>query len=744
MSGGSLRGEFLHKLPSSVLWEFCRLMDGLSDLDWTRFASAVLKDQNDVRLCERTLRRTDQVMNKWGNRNGRVGELIDLLDALQLFKQRDFILSRMTEVNPPPPLPPPPPLYQPGALPPADLSPAPLPGPAPPPCDLLSEVQPQKVQRRDVIPPPPSLASCSTSAVMCWPYEEVHAGTRGFSSALQVGEGGFGVVYRACLKNVDCAVKRLRQDGGMDWTQLRRSFQTEVEKLSKFRHPNIVDLLGFSEGGGSMCLIYSFMENRSLEDQLHSVSPSLTGLSSGPGICLHVCVFVFQGGVLTWSQRVSIVEGAAAALQFLHCPPPGQEPLIHGDVKSSNILLDRHLEAKLSDFGLARYVPPGLPSCSTTQTVSVGKTATVRGTLAYLPDEYVRKGELCTAVDVYSFGVVLLEVLTGRPALEKDQKTRDRYLKDLVVEVEEGPAAWRRQLDRRLVTGGAAEPVGFQEVVALACRCLNQQRKRRPPMTEGFDCLKRVHNMVRKAAPSSSSSQPDPHLRPPCSPDHVDVLTYQLSQLGPLEHSYPPSSSSSSSSSSSFSPHPLHSSSLPPLSSIAGPCETDESRGFSQYDLRPQSRCDCRSQSPSSTNPAPPSSQPPPPIKHKPPFQISSTGDCPGPSTPTRSSSGPDSGVVPAGLEGFSPVGSLHAPPLGPSNGSAAGAQMWEAKSECSSASVLMNSSKRRLLEKTQQYMEGQIRTPELLSSQNLYEACGSADPGEPEESDELDYLQHS
>lgn len=226
--------------------------------------------------------------------------------------------------------------------------------------------------------------------------------------------------------------------------------------------------------------------------------------------------------------------------------------------------------------------------------------------------------------------------------------------------------------------------------------------------------------MVRKAAPSSSSSQPDPHLRPPCSPDHVDVLTYQLSQLGPLEHSYPPSSSSSSSSSSSFSPHPLHSSSLPPLSSIAGPCETDESRGFSQYDLRLQSRCDCRSQSPSSTNPAPPSSQPPPPIKHKPPFQISSTGDCPGPSTPTRSSSGPDSGAVPAGLEGFSPVGSLHAPPLGPSNGSAAGAQMWEAKSECSSASVLMNSSKRRLLEKTQQYMEGQIRTPELLSSQNL------------------------
>ncbi|XP_024149868.1 interleukin-1 receptor-associated kinase 1 isoform X2 [Oryzias melastigma] len=740
MSGDSLRGVFLHKLPPSVLVEFCRLMDGLSDLDWTRFASAVLKDQNDVRLCERMMRRTDWVMNQWGNRNGRVGELLDLLDALQLFKQRDVILAcerpltpqqppvpyvclnlssaGVTEVTPPPPLPPPPqyksvPAFKPAEAPPtADVCPAALPGPAPPPRTLLSKVQPQEVLRSDVVPPPSSLPPCSTSAVMCWPYEEVHAGTRGFSPALQVGEGGFGVVYRACLKNVDCAVKRLRQDGVMDWTQLRRSFQTEVEKLSKFRHPNIVDLLGFSEGGGSMCLIYSFMENRSLEDQLHG------------------------GGVLTWSQRVSVVAGAAAALQFLHFLPLGEEPLIHGDVKSSNILLDRHMEAKLSDFGLARYAPPSLPSCSATHTASVGRTATVRGTLAYLPDEYVRKGELCTAVDVYSFGVVLLEVLTGRKALEKDRKTGDIYLKDLVVEVEEedpdgpGEAAWRRRLDRRLVTGGAAEPAGFQEVVALACQCLNRQRKRRPPMTEVFDCLRRVHNMLRKAA-SSSSPQPDPRLRPPCSPDHVDVLSQQLSRLGPLEHSYPPSQSSSSSSSSSFSPHPLQSSSLPHLSSITGPCETDESRGFSQYDLHPRSRCDC------SSNPGPPSS-------HESPSQSSSTGDCPRSSsrTSSRTSSEPDSRLAPAGLEAFSPVRSLQAPPLGPSN--RPGAQEWEAESECSSASVLMNSSKRRLLEKTQQYKEGQIRTAELLSSQNLYTTSGSADPGEPEESDELDYLQHS
>uniref|UniRef100_A0A3B3YA46 Protein kinase domain-containing protein n=1 Tax=Poecilia mexicana TaxID=48701 RepID=A0A3B3YA46_9TELE len=408
--------------------------------------SFVLRDQTAVRLAYRREQRTDWVMNNWGNRNGRVGELVDLLESLQLFRPRDIILSCDRPPALPPALPPPP--YEPSArsdwldelmmslLYPSAECPErkPLPGPAPPPVNLFSENhQPPPrppAATDDVMPPSP----CSAiTTIICWTYEEVHAGTRGFSPSLQVGEGGFGVVYRATLSNMDCAVKRLRQ---MDWTLLRKSFQTEVENLSKFRHPNIVDLLGFSEGeGGLMCLIYSYMQNRSLEDQLQNA----LGLS--------------------WPDRVSITEGAAAALQFLHHPPSRQEPLIHGDVKSSNILLDQHLVPKLSDFGLARYVPQNAAGCST-QTASVGKTKTVRGTLAYLPDEYVRRGELCTAVDVYSFGVVrrpgtdgkcslsrsvlpqmsqlslkvscvfqvLLEVLTGRRALEQDGRSGDRYL----------------------------------------------------------------------------------------------------------------------------------------------------------------------------------------------------------------------------------------------------------------------------------------------------------------------------
>nr|XP_020469416.1 interleukin-1 receptor-associated kinase 1 isoform X1 [Monopterus albus] len=597
MSEGNPRGQFLYNLPSSVHWEFCRVMDTLSDLDWTRFASAVLSDQTTVRLAERRERRTDWVMNQWESRNGRVGELIDLLDCLQLLRPRDVILGWISSLrsssSPSPPCPtaphPPPVSFSQFDPPPKSEAPPTLstcilsttvdkggglPRPAPPPSILQSN-------RHQPTQPPPVAACDSRSGVMCWSYEEVHAGTGGFSPSLHVGEGGFGVVYRATLRNTDCAVKRLKQDCLLDWTLLKESFHTEVDQLSKFRHPNIVDLLGFTEGGGSVCLIYSYMHNRSLEDQLHNEST-----------------------ILSWSQRVTAVEGASTALQFLHSPPDGHRPLIHGDVKSSNILLDRHLVAKLADFGLARFVSCGSTGRSTAQTASIGKTATVRGTLAYLPDEYVRNGELGTSVDVYSFGVVLLEVLTGRRALEKDRKSGERFLKDLVDKVEDSPTgsspvAWRKQLDHRLITGGSADPAGCLEMVALACRCLDKKRKKRPPMTEVFNKLQDIHNMVRKASSSSPLHHP-PHVhthsgslpQPPCSLDSsVAALSNQLSKLGPLEDTYQPSQLPSSSFCSLTPPHPLHSSSsLHPSSSFIGPCETDESRGFSQYNPNSQFR----------------------------------------------------------------------------------------------------------------------------------------------------------
>ncbi|XP_042347247.1 interleukin-1 receptor-associated kinase 1 [Plectropomus leopardus] len=411
-------------------------------------------------------------------------------------------------------------------------------------------------------------------------------------------------------------------------------------------------------------------------------------------------------------------ENAALALHVSPCVPLC--------LCSSNILLDCHLVAKLADFGLARFACRAPSGRSAAQTVSVGKTATVRGTLAYLPDEYVRNGELGTAVDVFSFGVVLLEVLTGRRALEKDRKSGDRYLKDLVEEVEDGPggscaAVWRKHVDQRLISGGAVEPAGCLEAVALACRCLDRKRKKRPSMTEVFDKLQDIHIIVRR---TSSSSSPLHHLQPPSlslprPPPPLDstvgALSDQLSKLGPLEDTYQPSPSSQLSSLCSFTPpHPLHScASLPSSSSssLAGPCETDESRGFSQYDLRSQCRFNgtsSRCLSPSSRDHSaavPPEcqlSQPSVPTEDQYSFSLQ-------PSTPSELTGGP------------SPGGSLQAASPGPS--------------------VHMNPSKLRFLQKKRLYEDGQIQTPELLSSDDLY--GGRSSVRGPEESDELDYLHH-
>ncbi|XP_028296881.1 interleukin-1 receptor-associated kinase 1-like [Gouania willdenowi] len=313
--------RFLYDLPPSVRWRFCRVMDGLSDLDWTRFASEVLSDQTDVQLAERRERRTDWVMVHLENRNRTVGYLSNVLERLHLFRPRDIILTSPPNQTPSfPQLPPTdPPPKRPEALPTFScLSTAvhsevggakALPGPGPPPSCLLSAVVQDEVINDITSSAPEPLIS---GVALQWPFEEVHSGTEGFSSTLQVGEGGFGVVYRASLRNVQCAVKRLRrpdqsEDCLLDWSRLRESFRTEVEKLSKFRHPNIVDLMGFSEGCGEMCLIYSFMDHRSLEHQLHNECVSLS-----------------------WPQRIRIVEEASAALQFLHSSP---EEVIHGDVK---------------------------------------------------------------------------------------------------------------------------------------------------------------------------------------------------------------------------------------------------------------------------------------------------------------------------------------------------------------------------------------------------------------------------
>ncbi|EAW72763.1 interleukin 1 receptor associated kinase 1 [Homo sapiens] len=434
MAGGPGPGEpaapgaqhFLYEVPPWVMCRFYKVMDALEPADWCQFAALIVRDQTELRLCERSGQRTASVLWPWINRNARVADLVHILTHLQLLRARDII----TAWHPPAPLPSPGTTApRPSSIPaPAEAeawSPRKLPSSA---STFLSPAFPGSQTHSgpelglvpspaSLWPPPPSPAPSSTkpgpeSSVsllqgarpfpFCWPLCEISRGTHNFSEELKIGEGGFGCVYRAVMRNTVYAVKRLKENADLEWTAVKQSFLTEVEQLSRFRHPNIVDFAGYCAQNGFYCLVYGFLPNGSLEDRLHCQTQACPPLS--------------------WPQRLDILLGTARAIQFLHQDSPS---LIHGDIKSSNVLLDERLTPKLGDFGLARF--SRFAGSSPSQSSMVARTQTVRGTLAYLPEEYIKTGRLAVDTDTFSFGVVVLETLAGQRAV-KTHGARTKYL----------------------------------------------------------------------------------------------------------------------------------------------------------------------------------------------------------------------------------------------------------------------------------------------------------------------------
>ncbi|XP_028744371.1 interleukin-1 receptor-associated kinase 1 isoform X6 [Peromyscus leucopus] len=434
MAGGPGPGEpvvpgaqhFLYEVPPWVMCRFYKVMDALEPADWCQFAALIVRDQTELRLCERAEQRTASVLWPWINRNARVADLVHILTHLQLLRARDII----TAWHPPAPV-----------LPPSTAAPRPSSisagseaedwglqklqsssstflSPAFPGSQTYSELEFLPVPVPASFKPPlPSSAPSSTKpssespvsglqrthpSPFCWPFCEISQGTCNFSEELRIGEGGFGCVYRAVMRNTTYAVKRLKEEADLEWTVVKQSFLTEVEQLSRFRHPNIVDFAGYCAESGFYCLVYGFLPNGSLEDQLHLQTQACSPLS--------------------WPQRLDILLGTARAIQFLHQDSPS---LIHGDIKSSNVLLDERLMPKLGDFGLARF--SRFAGAKPSQSSTVARTCTVRGTLAYLPEEYIKTGRLAVDTDTFSFGVVILETLAGQRAV-RTQGTRTKYL----------------------------------------------------------------------------------------------------------------------------------------------------------------------------------------------------------------------------------------------------------------------------------------------------------------------------
>jgi interleukin-1 receptor-associated kinase 4 len=230
-------------------------------------------------------------------------------------------------------------------------------------------------------------------------YEALSKATKSFEKRL--GGGGCGSVFQGVLASgTHVAVKRLELgvSAGADagWRAMTDQMRTEVEVLSKVQHVNIVPLLGWSWDGMSPCLVYAFMEGGSLQDRL-----ACRGSGSVP---------------LTANERILVLCDVARGLAYLH----SEVRVIHRDVKSANVLLDRGCLGRIGDFGIAR----SLNDNSAGITVTHMHTEHVMGTQVYMAPEY-KNGNLSTKVDAFAFGLVVIETLTGYDVCSPAQGHRD-------------------------------------------------------------------------------------------------------------------------------------------------------------------------------------------------------------------------------------------------------------------------------------------------------------------------------
>ncbi|XP_022902812.1 serine/threonine-protein kinase pelle-like isoform X2 [Onthophagus taurus] len=281
-------------------------------------------------------------------------------------------------------------------------------------------------------------------------YEELQKSTDNWNPGHILGKGGFGIVFKGTWKCTKVAIKRIEEKGSQSPMNPVRQTVTELNSLNAYRHDNILPLYGFSFDGPHNCLIYQYMSGGSLERRIRI------------------------NDALNWESRLKIAIGSARGIQFLHTT--SREPLIHGDIKPANILLDENDTPRIGDFGLARKGPS--VGDKTHLTISH-----LQGTKPYLPDEYLRGGKLSTKVDTYSFGIVLFELATGLSSYSERRK--NRFLKDHVVLYDKDIVELR---DARLEN---CEKY-FLGLINIGKRCTEQCPRERPEMVEALIALEEI------------------------------------------------------------------------------------------------------------------------------------------------------------------------------------------------------------------------------------------------------------
>ncbi|XP_024996110.1 U-box domain-containing protein 33-like isoform X3 [Cynara cardunculus var. scolymus] len=278
-------------------------------------------------------------------------------------------------------------------------------------------------------------SSSSTSRLYTeFSFSEIKDATCNFDPSLKIGEGGYGSIFRGFLRHTDVAIKMLNSHS----LQGSSEFHQEVDVLSKLRHPNLVTLIGACPD--AWIIVYEYLSGGSLEDRLNCKD------NTPP---------------LSWQNRIRIAAELCSVLIFLHSCD-----IVHGDLKPANLLLDKNLVSKLSDFGICRVLSQTEFSSNYT---SLCCRTSPKGTFVYMDPEFISTGELTSKSDTYSFGIILLRLLTGKSPLGLTKEVQHALNKENLKNI----------LDP---TAGDWPFVQAQQLALLAMNCCDVVRENRPDL----------------------------------------------------------------------------------------------------------------------------------------------------------------------------------------------------------------------------------------------------------------------
>ncbi|KAM5148025.1 interleukin-1 receptor-associated kinase-like 2 [Mantella aurantiaca] len=503
-------------IPPRVLDELCRCIDCLIDWEWLRFVSNIMSDETSVQRFSMKRRvgdnATREVLWSWGQKLTTVQDLEEILVKLELYRALDILRqnclvssrnspgserrsvggsgTEQSSVNST-----------------IAMEKAPdfvLPSPPPPPSELLRSLQsdcdPLSSTDEVLSIPQQEISLALGSSCQQWTPRQLDEITDKFSIDRKIYCGQFADIYMGQKADRTYAVKRLKEVDGEQTDRLHSFFQTEAQITFRCNHPCLLPLLGFCLESGHRCLVTRFMRNGSLDAALHGAGPHF----------------------LSWERRLAVAAGLLQAVHHLHAAN-----LFHGNIKSSNVFLDEDFSPKLGHSG-PRFVPD--TSANYTQV----KTQDLQKYQPYLPDSYLRSGQLTAQTDIFSAGVVLAEILTG---LKPSDNSRDpAYLKDVVVkEVEEArrsgepagaknaesagaKAVLEKHADAK--PGRAPEEAGLYLALAV-CLCLT---KKKVLLSEVSAMIQKAEGGLKESREETSSmnvpeeSDFEESLSPRCAP----------------------------------------------------------------------------------------------------------------------------------------------------------------------------------------------------------------------------------